>query len=52
MKKYLKSTILTMVIILFGVLSFIYFQNRDRDHQPEKAKLVIGIGGQWDEEYE
>lgn len=40
-----------VVIIIFGVVSFVYYQNRDIDSQPKKAKLVINIGGQLDEEY-
>jgi len=45
MKKYLKTGILTLVIIIFGIISFLYFQNRSIENQPKKAKLVINIGG-------
>lgn len=43
MKKYSKIIILSMVIIIFGLITLLFYRNKYIDNQPKKSKLVNHI---------
>ncbi len=51
MKKYFKPTILTVLIIVSFIISLVYLKNKNINNQPKKAKLVINLSHEMEENF-